>query len=264
MVDETGLCSVCGKWATFHYCEVLPRGSQVVVSCGFDETFRKEVNIKNSLKCEYCGAIFRVRCVASSLLKYCTNGSLNSVHEFAKHMQSGSRPCAILETVTSGGVLSHIGDLPLIVKTEYFDDVPFGGSKNGVPSEDLQNLTFGSDTFDVVIALDVFEHIADPWKAFAEIRRVIKPYGVGLITIPLDTRKKRTTTFARMEGGKVIHYRVPPAYHFDPLRTQGALVFTEFGVDVVDCLRTSGYRVDVDVYWARSARMPQLVLVIHK
>lgn len=46
------------------------------------------------------------------------------------------------------------------------------------------SLPFDKDTFDLVTALDVVEHIDDDLGALREMRRVIKPGGLLLLTVP--------------------------------------------------------------------------------
>ena len=38
-----------------------------------------------------------------------------------------------------------------------------------------------SESFDVILAVDVFEHLKEPWKAAKEIKRLLKPEGVVII-----------------------------------------------------------------------------------
>lgn len=54
----------------------------------------------------------------------------------------------------------------------------------GVALSPVEELPFGCGTFDVVTALDVLEHIDDDLHALREIRRVTKPEGLVLITVP--------------------------------------------------------------------------------
>ena len=46
------------------------------------------------------------------------------------------------------------------------------------------DLPFADNFFDVVISCDVFEHIEDHTKAASEVRRVLKPDGVLIFTVP--------------------------------------------------------------------------------
>jgi len=104
----------------------------------------------------------------------------------------------------------------------------------GPRHEDLQALTFSNSTFDVVITSEVFEHVADPWAGFSEIRRVLRPMGRHIFTVP-DVPGIPTTTRSPKH----------PVYHIDPLRSEGALVITDFGDDLPDLLRPIGFETIV-------------------
>jgi len=49
---------------------------------------------------------------------------------------------------------------------------------------DVSDLPFGNDKFDLVLALDVLEHVEDHKKALLECRRVLRKGGSVLITVP--------------------------------------------------------------------------------
>lgn len=49
---------------------------------------------------------------------------------------------------------------------------------------DLNCLPFRSDSFDVVTALDVIEHVADDDRAVAELTRVLRPGGILVASVP--------------------------------------------------------------------------------
>ena len=62
-------------------------------------------------------------------------------------------------------------------------------AKEKAPTVPIIQTTFPSasipsDTYDVVVLLDVLEHLDDDGAGLAEIRRVLKPGGVALITVP--------------------------------------------------------------------------------
>ncbi|MBF0594251.1 MAG: class I SAM-dependent methyltransferase [Candidatus Omnitrophica bacterium] len=52
---------------------------------------------------------------------------------------------------------------------------------------DAQELTFADGSFDAVIASDILEHLADPARALASWRRVLKPGGKLLVFVPAYT-----------------------------------------------------------------------------
>jgi SAM-dependent methyltransferase len=50
--------------------------------------------------------------------------------------------------------------------------------------DDATSLPFDNDTFDAVVCIEVLEHLFQPQVAASEIRRVLKPGGVLLATVP--------------------------------------------------------------------------------
>lgn len=55
---------------------------------------------------------------------------------------------------------------------------------NNVDQGDATNIKYQDDTFDLVLALDILEHIPDDKKALFEIHRVLKPGGIAIIFVP--------------------------------------------------------------------------------
>ena len=74
--------------------------------------------------------------------------------------------------------------VPGYVKSGYFPSVPFGTVVDGVRNEDAVRQTFEPETFDLVLHLDVLEHLFDPFAALREIHRTLKPGGLCLFTAP--------------------------------------------------------------------------------
>jgi len=54
----------------------------------------------------------------------------------------------------------------------------------GVTFGEATAIPFPDDSFDVVLALDVIEHVADDAMAAREIRRVLKPGGMAIVFVP--------------------------------------------------------------------------------
>ena len=260
--NEWGTCSVCGQFSRFRYREYINRNSKIAKSCGWDDRFIYEINITNTLECSFCCAKLRLRCAAKSLLKHLWNGKFSSINALTRHTQANNEQWHILETSARYGVLTDFG-LRNVTKTEYFDDIQNGGYKDGIRSEDLQTLTFANNSFDAVVSLDVFEHIPDPWQAFSEVHRVLKPGGVGVFTFPLDSRNQKTEQVASLKNKKLEFYR-EPMYHDDPLRDEGALVFTIYGVDIKEQLEARGHAAFFDIYTTHRTRVNQYVLLLKK
>lgn len=124
--------------------------------------------------------------------------------------------------------------------SEYFDDVAPGEWRGGVQCQDVERLTHADGSFDLVTSTEVFEHVADDRRGFAEIRRVLRPEGALLFTVPIaDT--ERTVERAVLRQG-VVRHLLPPAYHGDRIRGRGqVLVFRDYGRDVTARLREAGF-----------------------
>lgn len=59
-----------------------------------------------------------------------------------------------------------------------------GGDRYKLTRADARRMPFQSDVFDAVTAMDIIEHIDDDKAALMEIKRVLKPGGVLLATVP--------------------------------------------------------------------------------
>lgn len=57
--------------------------------------------------------------------------------------------------------------------------------------EDICNMSFADGTFDLVWCSHILEHVADDHKAMREIHRVLKPYGLAVIQVPVWGDKTR-------------------------------------------------------------------------
>lgn len=50
--------------------------------------------------------------------------------------------------------------------------------------QDIQDMDLGSNRFDTVFCRNVLEHVPKPQEAISEIKRVLKPGGIAIITVP--------------------------------------------------------------------------------
>lgn len=69
--------------------------------------------------------------------------------------------------------------------------------------QDLEALDFPDGSVDGLICLDVLEHVAEPFKAIAEIKRVLRPGGQLLLTVPF------LTSYHGKGGGSQSHDAYP-------------------------------------------------------
>jgi SAM-dependent methyltransferase len=111
---------------------------------------------------------------------------------------------------------------------------------DGLRHEDAEALSLDDRSIDVVLSNDVFEHVAEPRRAFAEMARVLRASGVMLFSIPFQPEAARNRTRARLELGELVHV-ADPVYHGNPMSAEGSLVFTDFGWELVDWVREAGF-----------------------
>ena len=124
--------------------------------------------------------------------------------------------------------------------SEFWPDVPLGERRDGVLCQNVEQLTFDAESFDLCTSTEVFEHVADDARGFAEIHRVLRPGGRFYFTVPL-TQAAETVERARRVGDRVEHL-LPPEYHDDRLTGPGTvLVFRDYGRDLPARLVSAGF-----------------------
>jgi SAM-dependent methyltransferase len=136
-----------------------------------------------------------------------------------------------------------------VIGSEYIGNNYRSGQKiNGIRHEDVMNLSFNDKSIDLIVSNDVFEHVPDPLKAFAECARVLRSGGVLLATIPFQSGSDTSVVRAELNEGE-LNYLLPPMFHGNPFSAEGSLVFTEFGWDFLTCTHKAGfYDIHVAVY----------------
>lgn len=115
---------------------------------------------------------------------------------------------------------------------------------NGATNENLEDLTFENETFDLFITQDVMEHVNNPEKAFAEIARVLKPGGAHIFTTPIY-RFQKTRARIKVENGNVVNI-LPEIYHGNPISAKGSLVTYDWGNDIAEFIEhSSGMKSEI-------------------
>jgi SAM-dependent methyltransferase len=116
--------------------------------------------------------------------------------------------------------------------------------------EDLTALSFSDASFDLVVTLDVFEHIPQYQRAFSEVYRVLRSPGYLVFTIPFFSDNAETRVRATVNADGTITHHLPPEIHGNPLSKEGSLCFQNFGWDILDALRATGFaNAFAALYW---------------
>ncbi len=128
------------------------------------------------------------------------------------------------------------------------------GLKN-VSIGDIRDLPFGKNEFDLVIGLDVLEHVNENKKAVSEFNRILKRNGFLLLTVPAfdflwtgrDEYMMHKKRFSRPElqklleksGFKVIKISYRGLFYFFPLRIRILLFGTNVGYKSRNVINTN-------------------------
>lgn len=133
--------------------------------------------------------------------------------------------------------------LPLTIGSEYIPkQAPLGSiDRHGLRCESLENLSFADNSFDLLVSLDVLEHVFDYQAALDNLYRVLKPGGVALITVPFHFTKSTTVRRAEIDHTGYVNHLLPRVYHGDPMSNSGALLIFDYGWDLIDYAKSIGF-----------------------
>lgn len=139
---------------------------------------------------------------------------------------------------------------PGYVATGYFPGVARGEIVRGTRNEDLCAQTFADGSFDLVLHLDVLEHLFEPFAALREIARTLAPGGACVFTTPTDPARmwSEQVAFLEPDGLRIVG---EPEYHGNP-HGDGALVTWRYGYDLPLLIqRETGLDVEVRRFQSR-------------
>jgi SAM-dependent methyltransferase len=227
----SGYCRVCEQEADF----VMDR------QCGaVDDNGLWIPNWRERLVCPHCGLNNRQRMAVFDL-----RGAVRSFRD--------RRPEVYLMEQITNVYKSMPMTVPYAIYTgsEYLcSEIRPGKVINGIRHEDVQNLSFTDNRFDIVLSNDVLEHVADPLRSLEEVYRVLRPRGELFLTVPFHLNKEKTERRAQVINGKLEDI-LPPVYHGNPVSDKGSLVFMDFGWDFLHMIRKAGFSsVKLRFYWS--------------
>lgn len=94
------------------------------------------------------------------------------------------------------------------------------GAYNCDGHENIEALSFGDESIDGLICLDVLEHVAQPFTAAAEIKRVLRPGGRLVLSVPF------LSGYHGKDGGSQSHEAYPDNWRMT--HSGIAALFSEF------------------------------------
>jgi 2-polyprenyl-3-methyl-5-hydroxy-6-metoxy-1,4-benzoquinol methylase len=242
-----GHCVICGHEASFRFDNEIIT-PQLKNAWGITDEMADAFNYRESQICSFCGSSLRVRQLCTAIIQTFSEMSGRAYNSFTDLLEDdGFRRLRIAEINACGALHNYLKQHPNLCYSEYVPGIPCGSEYNGIRCEDLQELTYPNDYFDIILTSDTLEHVPEPDKAWSEIRRTLKPGGYHIFTIPVVPSQPVTRQRARLSGGRT-EYLTEPAYHGGEWGAEDLLVYTDFAMDVVDALNKLGLSTEVLYY----------------
>ena len=231
--DERGRCAVCGAVTRFVR-------NTWILSQELRDTWPKSFVDRESMLCAECGSSRRVRLLADALLRL-TRRAAQSIVELVR--EDGFRALRVAEINAAGRMHAFLAPLPSLTYVEY-------------PQEDVQALSWPDGSYDLVLTSETLEHVPDLHRALDEIRRVLRPGGRHVFTVPVDTRLAETRS---RTGLPAQHHGRGGGPFALVTRKADLLAHWDIGRDVPQLLRDAGFDPEetgseVDGVYAATAR----------
>lgn len=162
-------CNVCGGKVFY---APLPRYyEEQRIRHGGKKTVPETLNSEEYV-CPVCGSVDRDRLIVGYLQK-------------KQLLQKGKK---ILQIAPAKAIDTYIkSNAEVVYETA---DLFMEGVTYRTDIQDMKEIA--SDTYDVWICSHVLEHVPDDRKALSELKRILKPNGIGILLVPLDLSREET------------------------------------------------------------------------
>jgi len=233
----SGRCNVCGRATHFLYT---------------DASLYRE-----SLTCAHCLTTSRYRSMARGLLEALERLAGVRAASLAELPRGRRRRrIAVYDTQAPFDTGGSAYPIPTLLERCAWIDLAVSTWKPSLPpgaplgprvtNQSLERLTFADASFDIVLTSDVLEHVRLEAQAHREIRRVLKPGGIYIFTVP-HFRDQPTVERVRIvdpaDPSRDVDI-LPREYHGDANSEEGrALAYRTFGTDLAEKLRRIGFDV---------------------
>ena len=234
---ESGFCNICGESTRF--------------------LFSDPALYRESLNCAHCLATSRYRSIARGLLEAFRRLAGVEAKSLAALPRGAPRSLSVYDTQTPFSTGASAYPIPeLLAKCPWIDlhlSTLRPGARPGqdlgerTTNQNLERLSFADEAFDIVVTSDVMEHVRLEEAAHREIRRVLRPGGVYLFTVP-HFRNRETVTRVEIvdpdDPAKDRHV-MAPEYHGNANSEDGrSLAYRAYGIDLDEKLRRLGFSVE--------------------
>jgi len=224
-IDKNG-CIACGGRA-FEQRAVI--NDALASAWGLSARERADFDEREGHACATCQMSKRVRMVLWTIRRLLpVSGELRVLHfNQINHLSSALRA---------------LGDA---TETCYQPGMERGAKVGELVNEDICQLTFPSNHFDLAIHSETLEHLFDFNKAQSEVERVLKPGGIQIYTVPLLHSRSTRQRMQLAADGRTLHL-LPLSYHGN----EGEFpVVWEFGSDFFERRKLRISELFYDNYW---------------
>ena len=208
--------------------------------CGHTGYLRRRetiASIRENYRCAVCKASLRYREQARLILEHFSREDSGHLVDLVNEPEFQN--LRIYEPGLIGPFREFFQKLPHYHTSYFWEDIKPGEFRDGVQCQDLANLTYEDDSFDLVLSSDIFEHVRKPFAGFKEVNRVLKPGGFHIFSIPLVHPMCSETVFRVDTSGPEDVFVLPEHYHSAPMGGR-SLVYTDFGEDMVEIMAGDG------------------------
>lgn len=218
--------------------------------CNKKTIWMKYGNHSYQIRCLHCRFTFISLMQLQTIKEYVELNMINVAYELSYH-----GPTVVY-------LKTHCKKL---ICSEYFgkdktDLIPFG-----IRNEDVQNLSFDNDTFNLITCTEVFEHVPNYLKGFLEIYRTLKDGGFFIFTIPLYN-EAQTKQLATLENDNIKWLSTPELHDSRIWGENSVPVFwkhskTKTLIDLKEC----GFKTVIfKKYSFKESQVEQIVIVCKK
>ena len=227
-------CIACGssvtKWIKK---EIISK--ELAAAWRLTSSQKKKFDLRESLFCPVCNNSLRTRALAEAVIKSFPYKKADSLAIWSSH--ASEKGLTIAEINSCGNLHRFLKKIPTLSYSEYqpslFDKNPLTTAKNIVKKllyqythEDITHLSYKSNSFDLVIHSETFEHIPQVKIAIEEVKRILKPGGLCIFTIPIIPERNTLKKISTLKTPQT------PSYHGFGNR-EDYLVCWEFGGDFI-------------------------------
>jgi SAM-dependent methyltransferase len=228
-----GTCGFAGR--PLHKDSLWP---ELVQAWQLDASWIEWMNRREGSRCAWCGSSLRAGQLAAGIVQACrriSGARARHLSELFRDPKAASM--RIAEINSAGNLHRYLKRCAGLRLSEY------GSQDPAVPSEDLARLSYADASFDLAVTSDTLEHVPDLDAALRETRRILRPGGCHVFTVPV-VADRATRQRAALEQGRIRHL-LPPSHHGAPSTgSDDFLVFWELGGDFADRVTAAGFELE--------------------